>query len=207
MQGSKRLSNQFDVKNPDEKGVLNTLSKSQDDELHLPKCTLVPSGTGWRGREGMRGRKGEEAEGSQVPCVRVYGNDVEPLSCCLCTAKALTWAVWDALPVIPILPTLNGFNYPCLECRRHFFQTVIHIYKQNENAEEADVGPAQSQMAPGNFCPTEEAEGGKENPLSRLHSPRLFPAGKAQAPFHHPLPPLSFTTSQFPVLLFSSMPP
>lgn len=58
MQGSKHLSNQFDVKNPDEKGVLNTLSKSQDDELHLPKCTLVPSGTGQRGREGISGRNG-----------------------------------------------------------------------------------------------------------------------------------------------------
>lgn len=54
MQRSKRLSNQFDVKNPDEKGVLSTLSKSQDDELHLLKCTLVPSGTGRRGREGIR---------------------------------------------------------------------------------------------------------------------------------------------------------
>lgn len=205
MQRLKRLSNQFDVKNPDEKKVLNNLSKSQDDELHLPKCTLVPLGIGWRGGEGLRERKGEEAEGSRVLCVRVYGNDVELLSCCLCAAKALTWAVWDALPNIPILPALNGFHYPCLECRRYFFQTVIHIYKQNENAEEADAGPTQSQMAPGNFCPTEEARGGKENPLSHLHSPGLFPAGKAQAPFHHPLP-LSFATPQLPVLLFCSMP-
>lgn len=100
------------------------------------------------------GRKGEEAEGSRVLCVRVDGNDVELLGCCLCTAKALTLAVWDALPIIPILLALNGFHYPCLECRRHFFQTVIHTYKQNENAEEADAGPAQSQMALGNFCPT-----------------------------------------------------
>lgn len=193
------------MKNPNEKVVLNTLSESQNDELHLPKCTSVPLGTGWRGREGISGKKGEEAEGSRVLCVRVYGNDVEPLGCCLHTAKALTWAVWDALPVIPILPALNGFHYPCLECRRHFFQTVTHIYKQNENAEEADAGPAQSQMVPGNSCPTWETGGGKENPLSHLHFAGLFSVGKAKAPFHHPLP-LSFTTLQLPVLLFCSMP-
>lgn len=58
MQRSKRLSNQFDVKNPNEKGILNFLSMSQSDVLHLPKCTLVPSGAGWRGREGAAGEKG-----------------------------------------------------------------------------------------------------------------------------------------------------
>lgn len=58
MQRSKRLSNQCDVKSPNEKGILNILSKSQAAELCLPKCTLVPLGTGWRGREGAVGGRG-----------------------------------------------------------------------------------------------------------------------------------------------------
>lgn len=131
---------------------------------------------------------------------------MELLGCCLCTSKALAWAACAALPAIPIPPSLNGFHYPCLECRRHFFQPVIYIYKQSEKAEEADAGvsPPKSQLTPGNCCPTWEAGEGWKNPLSHPHFPGLFPAEKAQAPLcHHFL--LSFTILQLPALLFCSM--
>jgi len=147
-------------------------------------------------------RKGEEGEESRFLCVNVYGNGVEPPRCSLCVAKALAWAACAALPTIPVPLALNGFHYPCLECRRYFSQTVIHIYKQSEKAEEADAGPpTQSQLTPGNSRPTWEAGGGRKNPLSHPHFPGLFLAEKAQDPPHYPLQ-LSFTILQLPVPLF-----
>lgn len=71
----------------------------------------------------------------------VHGNDVKLLFCCLCTAKALSWATFVVLPTTPIPSTSNGFHYHCLECTGHFFQTVMYIHKQSKKAEEADARP------------------------------------------------------------------
>lgn len=93
-----------------------------------------------KGKGRGSGRKGDEAEGIRFLCVGLYGHGVELLGCCLCTAKALAWAVCVALPTVPIFPALNGFHYSHLECRRRFFQTVIYVFKQSEQTEELDAG-------------------------------------------------------------------
>lgn len=128
-------------------------------------------------------RKGDEAEGIWFLCVGLYGHGVELLGCCLCTAKALAWAVCVALPTVPIPSALNGFHYSRLECRRRFFQTVIYVFKQSEQTEELDAGhPPKSQLTPRNSRPSWEAGGGRKIPsvilisldYSMLEKPRLL---------------------------------
>lgn len=77
--------------------------------------------------------------------------------------------------------------------RRHFFQTVVYVYKWSENAEEADAGPPWSQLTAGNSCPTQEAGGRGRNPLSFPGIPCWKSPGSSPPPsptvLHHPAAP------------------
>lgn len=107
----------------------------------------------------------------------------------------LAWAAWDTFPIVLIPTILNRFQYPCLECRRYFFQTVVYIYKQGENMEDADAGLSQPQLTSDNSYPTQESGGGKTPTVIPifLHDSLLKNSSYSPPPsaivLHHPAPP------------------
>lgn len=112
--------------------------------------TLIPLWKGIWQQCGTAGLSPEHSQGLVLSCLG-----------CLTHCPCSSCPEW-------ILLSLSGMW-------RCFFQTVIYVYKQSENAEK-DASSPQSQLTIGNSCPTRDAGGERKNPLSLPHFPGLFPA-------------------------------